>query len=133
VEDRGPYPRLASPAFHIGGWYDIFLHGTLRNFVGLRGGACQRLVIGPWSDGIPWLANPVGAVDFGYASTAVSLGLDDMQLRWCDHWLQGVDDGVLEEPPVRIFVMGESAWRDGTSGRSPARGGRTISSTAAVG
>ena len=30
------YSRIAAPAFNIGGWFDIFLWGTLRNFGGVR-------------------------------------------------------------------------------------------------
>ena len=72
----------------------------------------QKLVVGPWSHGIPWLANPVGDVDFGLASTGAAVELEALQLRWCDHWLKGIDNGVLDEPPVRIFVMGANVWRD---------------------
>ena len=35
-----------------------------------------------------------------------------MQLRWFDHWLKGIDSGMLAEPPVRLFVMGANVWRD---------------------
>jgi putative CocE/NonD family hydrolase len=35
-----------------------------------------------------------------------------LQLRWFDHWLKGIDSGLLDEPPVRIFVMGVDRWRD---------------------
>src|SRR5262249_17803694 len=34
------------------------------------------------------------------------------QLRWFDHWLKGVDTGILDEPPIKIFVMGDNRWRD---------------------
>lgn len=32
-------------------------------------------------------------------------------LRWYDHWLKGIDTGVMDEPPVRYWVMGENRWR----------------------
>jgi predicted acyl esterase len=32
-------------------------------------------------------------------------------LRWHDHWLKGLDTGVMNEPPVKFWVMGENAWR----------------------
>jgi predicted acyl esterase len=35
-------------------------------------------------------------------------------LRWYDHWLKGIDTGVMNEPPVRIWVMGANEWRSGT-------------------
>jgi putative CocE/NonD family hydrolase len=40
------------------------------------------------------------------------IDLHDIQLRWFDHWLKGVDTGLLDEPPVKLFVMGENRWRD---------------------
>ena len=35
-------------------------------------------------------------------------------LRWYDHWLKGIDTGIMDEPPVRYWVMGENAWRTAT-------------------
>jgi len=32
-------------------------------------------------------------------------------LRWHDHWLKGLDTGVMDEPPVRFWVMGANEWR----------------------
>jgi len=32
-------------------------------------------------------------------------------LRWYDHWLKGVDTGIMDEPPIKIFVMGVNRWR----------------------
>jgi putative CocE/NonD family hydrolase len=51
----------------------------------------------------------IGDVDFG---PKASLDLDEMMLRWYDHLLKGLDNGVEKEKPVRIFVMGEDSWRD---------------------
>ena len=42
----------------------------------------------------------------------MALGLDEIHLRWFNQWLKGEDTGMLEEPPVRIFVMGDDVWRD---------------------
>jgi len=35
-----------------------------------------------------------------------------LQLRWFDHWLKGLDSGMLAEAPIRLFVMGANIWRD---------------------
>jgi uncharacterized protein len=35
-------------------------------------------------------------------------------LRWHDHWLKGIDTGILDEPPVRFWVMGANEWRTGS-------------------
>ncbi len=37
---------------------------------------------------------------------------DEEVVRWYDHWLKGVDTGVMDDPPVRLFVMGANRWRD---------------------
>lgn len=112
------HASISLPVCHVGGWYDLFLGGTLANYAGMRrsGGSPearqhQRLVIGPWAHGAT-PANVTGEMDFGVAASPDALGLADIQLRWFDHWLKGEENGVLEEPPVRIFIMGENAWRD---------------------
>src|SRR5260370_420977 len=52
------HARITVPALNIGGWYDIFLGGTIRNYLGMREqGATQearrgqKLLIGPWQHG----------------------------------------------------------------------------------
>jgi putative CocE/NonD family hydrolase len=57
---------------------------------------------------IPW-SRTVGDVDFGEAADS---DIDLLQLRWFDHWLKGIDTGVLREKPVQLFEMGAGAWRD---------------------
>jgi predicted acyl esterase len=34
-------------------------------------------------------------------------------LKWHDHWLKGIDTKVMQEPPVRYWVMGANEWRTG--------------------
>jgi uncharacterized protein len=112
------HQNITVPALNIGGWYDIFQGGTIRNYSGMRKNAAndsarhgQRLVLGPWHHAVP-LANLVGSVDFGMASSPISIDLDGMQLRWFDHWLKGAAGGFDAEAPVRIFTMGINKWRD---------------------
>ena len=111
------HSSVTVPACNVGGWYDIFLGGTIRNYLGMRerGGSPdarqgQKLILGPWHHTLP-LNNVVGEVNYGLSSTAVGADLDGMHIKWFDHWLKGKQNGVLEEPPVRIFVMGENTWR----------------------
>ena len=35
-------------------------------------------------------------------------------LRWHDHWLKNIATGVMDEPPVRYWVMGANEWRSGS-------------------
>ena len=61
-------------------------------------------------------AMPVGELDFGFGAQQSLIGLQmdlgRMQLRWFDHWLRGIDTGMLAEAPIRLFVMGTNVWRD---------------------
>ncbi|MCH7997197.1 MAG: CocE/NonD family hydrolase, partial [Chloroflexi bacterium] len=116
IEDR--HHTIQVPAYSMGGWYDIFLGGTIRNFVGMRkNGATeearrgQKLIIGPWfHDSDP--GNKTGEVDFGLASDTASFDFHGVKLRWFDHWLKAEENGIIDEAPVRIFVMGANVWRD---------------------
>ena len=38
--------------------------------------------------------------------------LDAEELRWFDYWLKGIDNGIVDEPPLRLFIMGTNVWRD---------------------
>ncbi len=106
-----PYENLTIPVFHIGGWYDIFVANTLQDFAGIRdqGNARQKVLIGPWVHGAfdAW----AGEVDFGLQASGVLLLPEEIQLRWFDYWLKGIENGVMQEPPIQIFVMGENRWR----------------------
>jgi uncharacterized protein len=110
---RSRYEQIKLPALHIGGWYDIFLEGTLENFVGLRAQAGsenarqnQKLVVGPWFH-MPWYQQ-VGSLDFGDDARNC---VDALQLLWLDKHLRGESNSLDEEPPVALFVMGENKWR----------------------
>jgi putative CocE/NonD family hydrolase len=112
------YGRLTTPALHVAGWYDVFLAGSVKNYLGLRDGAGtseararQKLVIGPWLH-MPWA--PVSDSPAGVEPTIV----DDLQLRWFDQFLKGEETGVLDAP-VSLFVMGAEEWRDYTDWPPP--------------
>ena len=103
------------PVYHLGGWYDIFLGGTIKNYLGIRatGGARarpnQKLVIGPWIHGPKNVgATKVGAFTFPGAD---AVQYNEIRLRWFDYWLKGMHTSVMDEPPVLIYVMGDNVWR----------------------
>ncbi|MGH2497518.1 MAG: CocE/NonD family hydrolase [Ktedonobacteraceae bacterium] len=112
--------RVTVPAFNVGGWYDIFLQDTIANFKFLRenGNSPEarqsKLLIGPWTHGS--FSNPVGELNFGFGSSAAFIDLQidfgSLQVRWFDHWLKGIDTGMLKEAPIKLFVMGANVWRD---------------------
>jgi putative CocE/NonD family hydrolase len=101
------YAQLQVPALHLGGWYDIFLRGTLRNFVGLSAAAnaAQQLVVGPWMH-MPW-SRSVGCLDFGSEADSQ---VDQRQLAFFDRHLKEEEAGDFARK-VSVFVMGENRWR----------------------
>jgi putative CocE/NonD family hydrolase len=50
-----------------------------------------------------------GELDFGARS---QLDLEGLELRWFDRWLRDERNGVEDEAPLRLFVMGANVWRD---------------------
>ena len=128
-ENDGPYwwpinivrqaANVTVPMFHITAWYDIFLEGALNSFQAIRknGGSelarrNQKLLIGPWGHLRPFTQPTTGGagdIDFG---PDAAIELHDYMLRWYDYWLQDIDTGIMDDAPVRLFVMGANRWRD---------------------
>jgi putative CocE/NonD family hydrolase len=110
------------PAYHLTGWYDSLLNGTLANFSGLRAHAGnasarrnQRLIVGPWTHARPGPnTRTIGDVDFG---PAAGFDSEALVINWFRHWMPmpASASGTLMDwagAPVRIFVMGDDVWRD---------------------
>lgn len=101
-------PRLDGlpvAALHVGGWYDLYLAGTLESFRRVGG----RLVVGPWGHGSAYGAFPDHRFrEFGDGADA---DLTEVQLRFFARQLRGERNGLDDEPPVRLFVMGADRWR----------------------
>ena len=49
--------------------------------------------------------------DFDYGPKSL-IDLNNLYLRWFDFWLKGKETGILDDAPVKIFVMGDNEWRD---------------------
>src|SRR6201987_1018049 len=50
----------------------------------------------------------------------------DEIIRWYDHWLKGVENEIMDEPPVRYWLMGTNEWRTGADWPLPEREGRKL-------
>ena len=113
---RDDYDEMDVPAFHVTGWYDDLVSETILNFTNMRERSrselarrWQKLLIGPWGHGVR--PNSIyGDADFGVEVTDVNAF--DFHMRWFDYHLKDIDNGLDEEAPIRIFVMGENVWRD---------------------
>jgi putative CocE/NonD family hydrolase len=110
------YGEMNVKALHAGGWHDIFLKGSIRNFVELRKKAAtqeardgQRLLIGPWAHAGTSPEGKIGDVVFGKQAV---LDMNATIVKWADFALKGVKNEFAGDSPVRIFVMGDNAWRD---------------------
>jgi uncharacterized protein len=114
---QSSYDKIQVPAFNIGGWYDLFLKGTLENYEGMRavGGSAkarkeQRLLVAPWSHGNFSAEFP--GIRFGEAASAYGIDLQGEVLQFFDHHLKEKDAQVEDPQRVRIFIMGENCWRN---------------------
>ena len=106
------FEQVGIPVHTLGGFFDIFAQGTLRGYAGVsaKGATAEarsgsNMVIGPWEHGV---AQTVGDMDWGEAAV---VDTNALALRWFDRWLKDIDNGLDDEPPVKIFVMGRNAWR----------------------
>ena len=114
---RDKYGEVAVPAYLITGWYDNLVHETCRLFQGWTAGArteearrLTKLLIGPWSHRNIGSSERFGSVDFGGSAF---VDIVDEQIKWNDRRLKGIDNGIDNEPKVRVFVMGANRWRTG--------------------
>lgn len=113
------------PTLHIGGWYDVFLMGTLQSYETLlqvprSPELFHRLVVGPWTH-IPW-GRKAGGVDHGHQADG-DIHLE--QVRWFEYWLKDKKDiELFNEPAIRYFERESNVWRhsDQASLTQPADG-----------
>jgi len=108
------HPQVNVPAFGITGWYDRLI-GTIDHFTGMRQNGRteqarrqQKLLVGPWGHTTN-LTRQVGDMDFG---PEAELNYYDLIKTWFDYWLKGIDTGLADEPPIKLFIMGANTWRD---------------------
>lgn len=106
--------RIAVPGLHIGGWFDLFLGGTIANYTHLRQEAAnarardgQRLVIGPWQHTDQ--SGTVGDLAFGAPASAAGIGLEQIVAEFASAAANGED---IPGPPVRVYVMNARRWRE---------------------
>ncbi len=101
------YEKVQIPIYNIGGWYDIFQKGSLKNFVNLQEKGAgkakgnQKLIMAALAHG------PLGSRFKEYPNKGADTRGDD-QFRWFDYWLKGEQNGIMDEPPFRYFLMGDA-------------------------
>src|SRR5271170_4982180 len=85
------FAAIRCPVYMVGGWADSYRNAILRFLEGYPG-PCRGL-IGPWGHDYPEDGAPGPAI--GFLQEAV---------RWWDHWLKGRDNGVMDEPKLRVWM-----------------------------
>jgi predicted acyl esterase len=98
--------RVEAPGVSFGGWYDIFLQGTINSFTAIQnhGGKGARghckLVIAPIGHGT--------ITELKYPASAGKLPDCANDVAWFDHILRGKANGVSREKAVHYYVMGDA-------------------------
>lgn len=105
--------KVTVPMMQITGWWDRLI-GTIDNFEGIskHGDVVVReshgLIIGPWGHDRTNFSRQIGPVDYG---PEADRRYADIIARWYDFHLKGIDDGMSDEAPIQLFVLGENRWR----------------------
>ena len=95
ASSRDKYERIRIPSFHIGGWYDGYRDSLPRMLENVE--APVKALIGPWSHAFPHDPYPQPGMEWRHEA-----------MRWFDHWLQGKDTGIMDEPRFAVYVC---EWR----------------------
>lgn len=90
--------KINIPFYTGSGWYaytyKMHLFGSLRYWEKCTESPFKKLLLtGPAHQPRPWIS------------------FHDEVLRWYDYWLKGADSGIMDEPRVKIWVMGANRWR----------------------
>ena len=111
--------HVSVPMLHVSSWYDIFLEGALNGYRSIKDQSRhpvarngQKLIVGPWAHLLPYsVPNSKGTGDIDFGPEAL-MDLHLILLSWFDYWLKDSQTGVMDEPSVRIFTMGDNRWRN---------------------
>uniref|UniRef100_A0AAU1LYL2 CocE/NonD family hydrolase n=1 Tax=Streptomyces sp. NBC_00148 TaxID=2903626 RepID=A0AAU1LYL2_9ACTN len=85
------YEAIKVPVYAVGGWLDPYRGAVLRLMENLRVPA--KAMLGPWAHTYPHQAEPGPGMDF-----------QGECVRWFDHWMRGIDDGIMDEPALRAWI-----------------------------
>ncbi|MDV7144836.1 CocE/NonD family hydrolase [Tropicimonas sp. TH_r6] len=86
------YDDVEIPVYYFGGWSDLYRDTPFRIARNLKGPV--KVMMGPWAHLYPHEGAPGPRADF----------LGEVTRFW-DHWLKGIDTGLMEEPPLRFYLM----------------------------
>ncbi len=87
-----PLKEIKIPCFLIGGLLDGYRDSILRMFEQVK--APLKAIIGPWNHTFPNDAEPGPQIEWR-----------DQALRWWDYWLKNRNTGIMEGPPLSIYMQ----------------------------
>ena len=103
------------PAYHIAGWFDMYTDGQIEAFSELQSRyGNQKLLIAPCGHG-----DAIGTAiqgDLEFPANSV-IDLDNIILlltNWYNYWLKGISNGIMDEPRVKFYLMGDCDTDDTT-------------------
>jgi hypothetical protein len=112
ISDEERFATYTVPVHTLGGWFDIFIQGTINGYVGMKNKASNadarkytKMIIGPWGHGA---SQSYGGVDF---TPAAFIDQFELELKFFDFHLKGLKNGLDTEDPVKLFYMGVNKWR----------------------
>jgi putative CocE/NonD family hydrolase len=86
------YSAVRCPVLAVSGWADGYSNSVFRLLEHLE--SPRKGLIGPWSHKYPHLGEPGPAIGF----------LQEL-VRWWDHWLKDIDNDIMNEPMLRIWMQ----------------------------
>ncbi len=103
---------LNLPVFLQSGWFDGDGIGSKLNYSYLKKSKNPyiKLILGPWGH-TDTAHSKVGEYEFREAL----IDLFSLYLKWFDYWLKGIENNILNEPLVKIFVMFANRWLEGNT------------------
>ncbi len=85
------FSKIEAAVYAVGGWADGYSNAVFRLLAGLD--APAKGLVGPWAHKYPHFAKP-----------GPQIGFLQECLRWWDHWLKGIDTGIMDEPQLRAWI-----------------------------
>lgn len=92
-----PIKNINVPTFVIGAWRDLFPETMVKLYEELS--VPKKLFMGPWTHA-SMDVYPFEPWDYIYELK-----------RWWDYWLKGEKNGIMDEPPVTMYVQGANSWK----------------------
>jgi uncharacterized protein len=86
------YASITCPVYAVGGFADGYTNAVPRLLAGLS--VPRKGLVGPWAHAFPDDASP-----------GPSIGFLQESVRWFDHWLKGVENGVMDGPMLRVWMQ----------------------------